>query len=118
MSNLDDLLKLRGVVAAGEFSPDGTLLDWRIGLHADGANENLLRVGRLNAQFVATVTMLFNSMADTYERLSDLRWSPQKGWLYVGGDWLVAVGGGRAVYAQTSEADIAELYESVIGGSS
>jgi roadblock/LC7 domain-containing protein len=68
------------------------------------------------AQFCATVTMLFTTMAGAFSQLNEMNWTPQQGWMYAGGDWTVAVGGRRGVFAETARADLNELYRALVGG--
>jgi len=76
---LDELLKIRGVVAAGEFAPDGNLVNYL-------ASMDMSRdMAAMTAQFVATVTMLFNTLAGAFSQLSKMKWVPQQGWAYTGG---------------------------------
>lgn len=104
---LDELIGIDGIVCAIEFSPDGTLVDYRT--QVDMPEEQ----ASMTAQYCAAVTMLFNTMASSYSQLSDMHWVPQQGWMYSGGDWTIAIGGNRAVLVQTEEADFNQLYESL-----
>ena len=109
MATLDDLLKLPGVVAAGEFRPDGTLVDFK-------AKMDMPRdLAQTTAQFCTTVTMLLNTLAGAYTQLSHMRWLPQQGWAYSGGDWTVAVGGTRGVFVETAKADFNLLFQTLVG---
>ena len=111
MQHLDDLLKIDGVVAAGEFAPDGTLVDYRANMDMSA------EMAAMTAQFCATVTMMFNTLAGAFAQLSKMNWLPQHGWMYAGGDWTVAIGGNKGVFIETAKADFNELYQTLIGGS-
>jgi hypothetical protein len=52
-ATLDDLLKLNGVVAVGEFTPDGKLADYQARMAMSP------ELAAMTAQFCATVTMMF-----------------------------------------------------------
>ena len=110
MATLEELLSIEGVVAAGEFDPDGTLVDFQASM--DMSPE----MAQMTAQFCATVTMMFNTLAGSYTRLSDMQWVPQQGWAYSGGDWTVAVGGGgyKGVFVETARADFNRLFEALV----
>ena len=75
----------------------------------------------MSAQFCATVTMLFNTLAGAFTELSQMRWSPQQGWAYSGGDWTVAIapvagnGTTRAVFVETARANFNQLFGALIG---
>jgi roadblock/LC7 domain-containing protein len=107
MATLDELLQIDGVVAAGEYTADGKLVDYKTRM--DMSRE----MAEMTAQFVATVTMMFNTLAGAYTQLSQMQWVPQQGWAYSGGDWTVAVGGQRGVFVETAKADFNRLFEAL-----
>ena len=109
MASLDDLLKIDGVAAAGEFAADGKLVDYKANM--DMSQE----MAAMSAQFCATVTMLFNTLAGAFAQLSQMKWVPQQGWMYSGGDWTVAIGGARGVFVETAKADFNELFRALVG---
>ncbi|MGH2495658.1 MAG: DUF2173 family protein [Ktedonobacteraceae bacterium] len=106
---LDDLLKLNGVVAAVEFTPDGKLVGYQAKM--DLSSE----IAAMTAQFCATVTMLFHTLAGAFTHLSQMKWVPQQGWAYSGGDWTVVIGGNRGVFVQTAQADFNQLFQALVG---
>ena len=109
MTSLDDLLDIEGVVAAGEFGRDGSLVDYKAKM--DMSPE----MAEMTAQFCATVTMMFDTLAGSFTQLSGMNWVPQQGWAYSGGDWTVAIGGNRGVFIETSKADFNRLFEVLVG---
>jgi len=109
MSVLDELLKIDGVVAAGDFAADGTLVDYRSTM--DMSEE----LAAQSAQFCATVTMLFHTLGAAFTQLSGMPWSPQQGWAYSGGDYTVAIGGTTGVFIETAKADFNQLFAALIG---
>ena len=109
MATLEDLLKLPGVVAAGEFSADGKLVGYKAKM--DMSRE----LAEATAQFCGTVTMLFNTLAGAHTHMSKMQWLPQQGWAYSGGEWTVAVGGNRGVFVKTAEADFNTLFQVLVG---
>ncbi len=78
MATLDDLIRIEGVVAAGEFTADGRLVDYKARM--DMSRE----MAEMSAQFCATVTMMFNTLAGSFSRLSQMSWVPQQGWIVRG----------------------------------
>lgn len=122
--SLDELLTLNGVVASGEFDPNGKLLDFR----SKGAPlpDDL---ALLTHQFAAAVGQLLEVLAFTHSRVSGLlgvlatghgrkssvNWLPAQAWAYSGGDLTIAVAGGRGVFVKTAEADFNQLFEALIG---
>ena len=109
MASLDDLLDIEGVVAAGEFTPAGELVDYKAKM--DMSEE----MAQMTAQFCATVTMMFNTLAGSFTQLSGMNWVPQQGWAYSGGEWTVAIGGNRGVFIETAKADFNQLFEVLVG---
>ncbi|MFQ5615331.1 MAG: DUF2173 family protein [Anaerolineales bacterium] len=109
MATLDELLKIDGVVAAGEFAADGELVDYKAEM--DMSPE----LAAMSAQFCATVTMLFNTLAGAFTQLSPMNWTPQQGWMYAGGDMTVAVGGNKGVFVETAKADFNQLFQVLVG---
>ncbi len=110
MATLNELAQIDGVLIAFEYAADGTLTDYK-------ANEEVAReMAELAAQFCATVTMSFNTLAGAFTRLSNMQWTPQQGWAYSGGDYTVAIGGNgyRGVFIETAKADFNKLFEALV----
>lgn len=111
MASLGELLEIDGVVAAGEFNRDGSLIDF-------GANiEMPAELAAMAAQFCATVTMLFNTLAPTLSHFTRMNWVPQWGWTFSGGDFTVALGDGgtKGVFVETKKADFNRLLALLAG---
>lgn len=109
MTTIDDLLEVDGVVAAGEFSRDGTLVDY--GATMDMSEE----LAATAAQFCASVTLLFDTLGGAFTEMSGMEWTPQQGWMYAGGKYTVAIGGTTGVFVETEKADFNQLYEKLVG---
>src|SRR5262249_60273730 len=109
MATLDELLKIDGVVAAGEFTADGKLVDYKAKM--DMSPE----MAAMTAQYCATVTMMFNTLAGAFSQLSKMKWVPQQGWAYSGGEWTVAIGGKRGGFLETAKADFNRLFKGLVG---
>ncbi len=112
IATLDDLIQMEGVCLAFEFGVDGKLKDYKA--RADISREMVESA----SQFCATVTMMFNTLAGAYTKMSGWNWTPQKGWAYVSEEWAVCIGGDgyRAVWVETSRADFNKIYQAVVGG--
>ncbi len=109
MPTLDDLVKIDGVVSAGEFAADGKLVGYK-------ANSDMPQeMAEMAAQFCATVTMTFNTMAGAFSQLSQMSWVPQQGWAYSGGDMTAVVGGNKGVFVETAKADLNQLFQVLTG---
>jgi roadblock/LC7 domain-containing protein len=109
MTKLEELLKIDGVVAAGEFTTDGKMTSYKTDV------DMRPEMASMTAQFCATVTLLFNMLAGSFSLQSKMEWLPQRGWAYCGGDWTVAIGGNIGVFVETSKADFNKLFGVLVG---
>jgi roadblock/LC7 domain-containing protein len=107
MATLTDLVKLDGVVLAFEFAPDGSLLN-----HLANT-ETSSEMAVTAAKICASVTINFDILAGVYSKLSNMPWVPQRGWVYSGGDYSIAIGrnGYRGVFIKTINADFNRLFQ-------
>jgi len=103
MGILEDLLRIKGVLLAGEFTEDGKLVTYRTAMEISADTAAIV------AQFCATATMIFDRMATACKHLTDTNCVPQRGWIFTGGDCTIAVGGKRVVMAETAKVDFNEL---------
>lgn len=112
MAALTDLAKLDGVVLAFEFAPDGRLL----GHEATAETPPGMTEMAAAAQFCASVTANFNTLAEAFSKLSGMQWIPQQGWAYSGGEYTIAIGcnGYRGVFIKTEKADFNQLFELLV----
>lgn len=107
---IEELLKINGVVAAGEFTTDGKLKDYKTN-NMPMSQEMAI----MTAQFCASVTMLFNTLAGGFTQLSKMPWTPQKVWTYSGGDYTVAINGNNTgVFAETAKVNFDELVKALM----
>jgi roadblock/LC7 domain-containing protein len=111
MSSLDDLLKIDGVAIAFEFTADGKCSSYKANMNVSD------EMAAMIAQFCATVTMNFNTLAGAFTKMSGQNWAPQQGWAYASGEWTACIGGGgyRGVFVQTAKADFNKLFTSLVG---
>ena len=109
MATMEELLKIEGVAAVGEFQPDGSLLNYKANM------EMSPEMAGMSAQFCATVSMLFGTLSGAFGQLSGMQWAPAKGWMFAGGDWTVAVGGNKGVFVETAKADFNKLFAALVG---
>jgi len=107
-TNLDDLVNMKGVLLAFEFTPDGTCTSYK----------NVTReMAAMISHFCAAVTMNFNALASGFTDLSMQEWVPQKGWVYAGGPHTVIMGKGgyRGVFADSAQVNIDEVFAVLAG---
>src|SRR5438309_2956405 len=79
MATLDQLMQIKGVMAAGEFTPTGELVDFRsaMSMSQDQAG--------MTAQFCNTVSIMLNTLAKAYSHMyTNMSWLPPKFWAYGG----------------------------------
>ena len=116
MATRDELLEMDGVVAAGEFAPDGTLVDWAARMDmSPEMDERIVDLAPPTAKLCAEVTEMFNTRFGAFSGESGMTWTPQRGWLYCGGDWMVVIGGHRGVFAETAKVDMSRLCGALFG---
>lgn len=108
-ATLDDMLKLKGAVLAGEYAVDGTLVGYKATMDVPP------ELAAMAAQFCAAISMMCRTLGGTFAGLSKLTWLPAHGWMYSGGDWTIAVSGSYWTMVQTAEADFSELYVALVG---
>lgn len=101
---LDELVKIEEIAAAGRITHDGKSTDHRANM--DMSQE----MADKTAQYIATVTMMFNTLADAFSKESQMKWTPQQGWTYSGGDWTVVVWGDIGILCQTEKTDMKEPF--------
>ena len=70
MATLQELLDIEGVGATGEFSLDGSLLDYEAKM--DMPEE----MAQMIAQYCAAVSIMFNTLASSFTDLSGMNWVP------------------------------------------
>ena len=73
MATLQELLDLEGVVVAGEFNLDGSLLDYEAKM--DMSEE----MAQMSTQYCAAVSIMFSTLASSFTKLSGMNWVPQHG---------------------------------------
>ena len=96
-------------VTGVDYIADGKLVDYKAKM------EMSPEMAAMTAQFCATVTMMFTTLAGAFSQLSRMNWVPQHGWAYSGGEWTVAVGGNKGVFIETVKADFNKLFEVLVG---
>jgi roadblock/LC7 domain-containing protein len=109
---LDRLMKIKGVVAAGQFSEEGEIVRQVGELPAD-----MMESGKLCLQQTQAAVKFLTSL----DRKSKRTWLPLVGWAVWGGKYAVVVVGNTRVFVETTLADfnqlIVDLYSSEATGS-
>lgn len=111
MATLDQLMQIKGVVAAGEFTPAEELVDFKSAMSMSQDQAGMI------AQFCSTVSIMFTTLAKAYSHMySNTNWLPPKFWAYGGGDMAVCVGGTKGVFVQIARADFNQLFKALATG--
>ena len=108
---LDRLMKIKGVVAAGQFSEEGEIIRQVGALPAD-----MMESGNLCLRQTQATAKFLTSL----DRKSNRPWLPLVGWAVWGGKYSVVVVGNTRVFVETTQADfnqlIVDLYNSEATG--
>ncbi len=107
---LEELLGLRGVVAAGEFTAEGEVVGYRTTI------EMPLEAEQAAAQSLATMVKMSHAADSSYTQVTGGRWLPHQIRRYSQGDLSLVIGGDRALMVETTKADFNELFEALMGG--
>ena len=106
MIGLDRLMKIEGVVAAGQFSEDGKVIR---------------KVGELPEDLIVSAQLCVQQNENSREFLKSLDnkserdWQPLMGWIVWGGKYSVVVVGNTRVFVETSRGDYNQLLVDLIG---
>jgi roadblock/LC7 domain-containing protein len=106
MIGLDRLMKIRGVVAAGQFSEDSSVIR---------------KVGELPEDMMTSAELCVQQNRSAREFLqaldarSDREWQPLLGWVVWGSKYSVVVVGNTRVFVETSRVDYNELMVDLVG---
>ena len=68
MATLQELLDLEGVVVAGEFDFDGSMLDYEANMDMSEA------MAQMTAEFCAAVSVMLNTLASSFAERSGMNW--------------------------------------------
>ena len=103
MADLKRLMDLGGAVAAGEFGPSGELISYQGELPKD--------VALLVAKMCAANTLMGTTQAESFTRISDMKWTPFHGWAVSAGDFSICVLGHVGIFVETAKADFNDIYK-------
>jgi roadblock/LC7 domain-containing protein len=106
MTDLNKLLKIKGVFAAGTFSDDGKLTGYVGEITEDEA--------AMAASMCAANMHLVRMQADGYTAFSgESGWTPATGFAMAGPKYVVCVMGNRGVFARIGEASFNEIFRAL-----
>ncbi|MFN4320010.1 MAG: DUF2173 family protein [Aquificaceae bacterium] len=103
MANLDRLMKVKGVWAAGEFTDDGKLVAYKGNLSEEHA--------AMAAMMCAANNMMARMQCDGYTAFSGQEWTPLHGWALTGPKYSVCVMGNVGVFVNNDEVSFNEVFK-------
>ena len=103
MANLKRLMGLSGAVAGFELTPVGELVSYKGELSED--------IAELVARMCAANSLMGTTQAETFTRISGMKWTPFHGWAVAAGDYSVCVRGEIAVFVETAKADFNNIFK-------
>jgi roadblock/LC7 domain-containing protein len=107
MIGLDRLLNIKGVIAAGQFSPDGKVIRSLGNLSKE--------VMTFTARMCANQTKALETSVEQYSRATQHEWRPLAGWAVWGGKYVVVVMGNTGVFVDSKYADFNQLVIDLMG---
>lgn len=105
MANLDQLLSIKGVWAAGEFSQDGKLLAYKGNISEEEA--------AMAAMMCAANMMMAEMQTQGYTAMSGKEWTPLVGFALTGPKYSVCVGNGVGVFVNNDEVSFNEVFKAL-----
>ena len=107
MIGLDRLMHISGVIAAGQFSPNGKVIRSFGSLPKE--------VMAFTARMCANQTKTLKTSVEQYSRATQLDWTPLTGWAAWGGKYAVVVVGNTGVFIDPRHADFNQLITDLMG---
>ena len=105
MANLDQLLSIKGVWAAGEFSHDGKLLAYKGNISGEEA--------AMGAMMCAANAMMAEMQTQGFTAMSGKEWTPLVGFALTGPKYSVCVGKGVGVFVNNDEVSFNEVFKAL-----
>ena len=107
MIGLDRLMKIPGVVAAGQCDSEGKIIR-KVGDIPDNVRE---QIAKINAE----QTKKLSATAQKLDELTDMDWVPMVGWLMWGGKYALCVIHNNCLIIEASHADFNQLMVDLFG---
>ncbi|MBW1806679.1 MAG: DUF2173 family protein [Deltaproteobacteria bacterium] len=107
MIGLDRLMEKDGVVAAGQFAEDGSVVRAVGQLNP----EEMKRVAKICAEHSRGA----QAMTDELDKETPLEWKGLNGWVLWGGKYALCVSGDTGVFVESTRADFNQLLVDLFG---
>ncbi|HCO39596.1 MAG: DUF2173 family protein [Aquificota bacterium] len=105
MANLDRLMQIKGVWAAGEFTNDGKLVAYKGNISEEQA--------AMAAEMCAANNAMAKMQCDGYTAFSGQEWTPLHGWALTGPKYSVCVMGNVGVFVNNDEVSFNEVFKAL-----
>lgn len=102
---LEKLMKLKGAIAAGEFKENGELAGYKGPMPED--------LAKLVAMMCAANSLMAKTEAESFTKISGMKWTPLIGWAVAAGEYAVCVVGRYGVFVKVNEADFNEIFKTL-----
>ncbi len=107
MIGLDNLMKINGVIAAGQFDQKGNVI------RKEGQMSEVME--RMTAKMAANNNKYFEKQIDEFSERNDMNWKPLMGWAVWGGKYSIVVVGRTGVFTETAKTNFNQLMEDLLG---
>ncbi|MGP0108485.1 MAG: DUF2173 family protein [Acidimicrobiales bacterium] len=111
MSEIDDLIAVKGVMIAGRFGPDWSLAEHK----TEPLFFEVPAAMAVLSTFCSAIQSMFSALAISLGGLTPAQWTPVHGWSASGGDYTIVLVGSHFAIADTSQLgsidEIARLLE-------
>ncbi len=105
MANLDKLMQVKGVWAAGEFTDDGKLVAYKGNISEEHA--------AMAAEMCAANNAMAKMQCDGYTAFSGQEWTPLHGWALTGPKYSVCVMGNVGVFVNNDEVSFNQVFKAL-----
>lgn len=109
MSDIDKVLKIKGTLFAGAFTPEGKCTEYK------GKKKMAAETAETMAKYASTVNRLFGFLGESFTKLTKVNMLPYHGFAHCGGDHTVFVGADKWVIVDET-ADWNEVSWAILAG--
>jgi roadblock/LC7 domain-containing protein len=110
VATIEEILRVKGVVVAGEFTPTGEVVAYRATIYVSRQWAEMM------AELCARLTGMLATLSDEYTSQPQMGWmSPTRGWSYSGNGWTLVIGGQKGACVETAQCDFTRLFELLLG---
>jgi roadblock/LC7 domain-containing protein len=104
MVNLANLMSLKGAVSAAECKADGDHISYIM-------NGSQIQDLDKMTEKLCVINTLMSTVLESFSHISDMNWTPFRGWAIAAGDYSVFVVRHIVVIVETDKADFNEIFK-------